>query len=354
MMFAWAFVIAFTCTVATTTYPGSSRAFADEFATFGKRVVTVAYFEDGDYMSTDEEGRYVGYNIEYLNEIARYADWTYEYVKYPSWEEACAALEASKVDLLPMVYYTEDRERRMIFSASSLCEISTTLNVRLDDTRYAYEDFKTFSGMRVGVIANSQDAEAFAQYSEKNGFSADIVAYSVTGDLLKALDEGAVDAIAITYLGTNSRFRTVAQFAPEPLYIALSPERTDIADELDSAMSRLKLRDPDFATLLYDRYFSINTDQDPVFTEDEYAYLASAPTLRVAYDSYRAPLSYTDPETGAFAGAVALLFEDIAQITGLKFEFVAADCHDEAVRLVERGDADIVYDVDRESDPQAI
>ena len=91
-------------------------AFADEFATFGKRVVTVAYFEDGDYMSTDEEGRYVGYNIEYLNEIARYADWTYEYVKYPSWEEACAALEASKVDLLPMVYYTEDRERRMIFS----------------------------------------------------------------------------------------------------------------------------------------------------------------------------------------------------------------------------------------------
>ena len=54
MMFAWAFVIAFTCTVATTTHPGSSRAFADEFATFGKRVVTVAYFEDGDYMSTDE------------------------------------------------------------------------------------------------------------------------------------------------------------------------------------------------------------------------------------------------------------------------------------------------------------
>ena len=39
--------------------------------------------------------------------------------------------------------------------------------------------------MRVGVIANSQDAEAFAQYSEKNGFSADIVAYSATGDLLR-------------------------------------------------------------------------------------------------------------------------------------------------------------------------
>ncbi|MFR1639525.1 MAG: transporter substrate-binding domain-containing protein [Eggerthellaceae bacterium] len=121
-------------------------------------------------MSTDEEGRYVGYNIEYLNEIARYADWTYEYVKYPSWEEACAALEASKVDLLPMVYYTEDRERRMIFSASSLCEISTTLNVRLDDTRYAYEDFKTFSGMRVGVIANSQGVKRLRNTARRTAF----------------------------------------------------------------------------------------------------------------------------------------------------------------------------------------
>ncbi|WP_328596217.1 EAL domain-containing protein [Eggerthella guodeyinii] len=315
--------------------------------------MTVAYFEDGDYMSIDEDGNYVGYNVEYLNEISRYADWTYEFVDYPSWEEAYAALEANEVDLLPLVYYTEDRAQRMIYSASSLCEIYTTLNVRLEDTRYAYEDFKTFSGMRVGVIANSQDAEAFVRYSEKNEFSVDVVPYGATSDLLSALDDGDVDAIAITYLGRNSRFRTIAQFAPEPLYITISPERPDVAEELDEAMSRLKLRDPDFSTTLYDRYFGINTDQDPVFTEDEYAYLASAPTLRVTYDSFRAPLSYTDPETGEFAGAAASLFEDITRITGLQFEFVPVDRHDEALELVESGEADIVYAIDRDSDPDA-
>lgn len=329
------------------------RAFADEPAAHGQRVVTVAYYEDGDYMSVDEEGHFAGYNIEYLDEIARYADWTYEFVNYPSWKEAYAALEASEVDLLPLVYYTEERAERMIFSSASLCEIYTTLNVRLDDTRYAYEDFKTFSGMRVGVIANSQDAEAFVSYSEKNGFSVNVVPYSTTGDLLRALDEGAVDAIAITYLGRNSRFRTIAQFTPEPLYITVSPERADVAAELDDAMSRLKLRDPDFSSMLYDRYFGINTDQDPVFTEDEYAYLDAAPVLRVAYDAFRAPLSYTDPETGEFAGAVASLFEDIARITGLRFEFVPVARHDEAIKLVEDGEADILYAIDRDSDPEA-
>lgn len=315
--------------------------------------MTVAYFEDGDYMSVDEDGDYVGYNIEYLNEIARYADWAYEFVDYPSWEDAYAALEANEVDMLPLVYRTEERAQRMIFSASSLCEIYTTLNVRLEDTRYAYEDFKTFSGMRVGVIANSHDAEAFVQYSEKNDFSVDVVPFSATSDLLGALDEGAVDAIAITYLGRNSRFRTIAQFASEPLYITISPERADVAEELDEAMSRLKLRDPDFSTMLYDRYFGINTDQDPVFTEDEYAYLETAPTLRVAYDSFRAPLSYTDPETGEFAGAAASLFEDITRITGLQFEFKPVERHDEALELVENGEADIVYAIDRNSDLEA-
>ena len=331
-----------------------ARAFANEFTTYGERVVTVAYYEDGDYMSLDEEGVHVGYNVDYLDEIARYADWTYEFVDYPSWKEAYAALEANEVDLLPLVYRTEERAQRMIFSASSLCEIYTTLNVRLDDTRYAYEDFKTFSGMRVGVIANSQDAEAFVQYSEQNGFSVDIVAYDATSDLLNALDEGSVDAIAITYLGRNSRFRTIAQFAPEPLYITIAPDRADIAGELDNAMSRLKLRDPDFATMLYDRYFGINTEQDPVFTEGEYDYLSEAPVLRVAYDSFRAPLSYTDPETGEFSGAAASLFEDITRVTGLRFEFIPVERHDEALDLVDRGEADIVYAVDRESDPQNI
>lgn len=315
--------------------------------------MTVAYFEDGDYMSVNEEGDYIGYNVEYLDEIARYADWTYEFVDFPSWEEACAALEANEVDLLPLVYYTEERAQSMIFSASSLCEIYTTLNVRIDDTRYAFEDFQAFSGMRVGVISNSQDAEAFVRYSEENGFAVDVVPFGATNDLLAALDEGSVDAIAVTYLGRNSRFRTIAQFAPEPLFVTVAPERSDIAQELDDAMSRLKLRDPDFATLLYDRYFGINTDQDPVFTEDEYAYLESAPVLRVAYDAFRAPLSYTDPETGAFTGAAAQLFEDISLITGLQFEFVPVERHDDALGLIERGEVDIVYAVDRNADPLA-
>ena len=204
--------------------------------------------------------------------------------------------------------------------------------------------------MRVGVIEDSQDARAFAQYAQDNGFDVDVVEFLETDDLLGALDDGTLDAIAITYLGSNSRFRTIAQFSPEPIHFAFPLDRAVLEQELTAAMNRLQLRDPSFSTLLYNRYFGINTDQDPVFTEDEYAYLASAPTLRVAYDAFRMPLSYTDPETGAFDGAAARLFEDISRVTGLTFEFVPVDRHDDAYAMVERGEVDLVAGVDRDAD----
>ena len=268
-------------------------AFADEDPADSRRIVRVGCYEDGDYMSYDEAGQLAGYNIDYLEELRRYVDWTYEYVDFTGWAEAYDALESGEIDLLPAVYYTEERTDRMLFSAEPMCSIYTTLNVRLDDQRYAYEDFAAFSGMRVGVIEDSQDARAFAQYAQDNGFDVDVVELLETDDLLGALDDGTLDAIAITYLGSNSRFRTIAQFSPEPIHFAFPLDRAVLEQELTAAMNRLQLRDPSFSTLLYNRYFGINTDQDPVFTEDEYAYLASAPTLRVAYDAFRMPLSPT-------------------------------------------------------------
>lgn len=329
-------------------HPATARA--DGETSSGDRIVRVAYYEDGDYMAVNEAGDYVGYNIDYLDEIARYADWAYDYVDYPSWKEAFAALEAGEVDLLPSVYRTEGRDKTMLFSDSALCSIYTTLNVRYDDTRFSYEDFGNFSDMRVGVIEGGQDAKAFVEFCEDNGFDAEIVPYEETSALLSALDDGSLDAIAITYLGSNSRFRTIAQFAPENIYVALPLDRTELAQELNAAMNKLALRDPTFSTLLYDQYFGINTDQEPVFTDDEYAYLESAPTLRAAYDASRMPISYTDPETGEFAGVAALLFEDISRTTGLSFEFVPVDLHEEAIDLVKRGEVDVIACIDRDVD----
>ena len=112
----------------------------------------VGYYEDGDYMYHNAQGEYEGYNLEYLQEVSKLSGLSYEVVDSPSWQEAFRLLIDGRIDILPAVYRTESRMDQMLFTDESMCTIYTTLNVRMDDNRYNYEDFDAFQGMKVGII----------------------------------------------------------------------------------------------------------------------------------------------------------------------------------------------------------
>lgn len=308
--------------------------------------VRVGFFPDSTYMSQTSTGSFQGFNIDYLNEIAIHTNWDYEYIPYTSWVDAFNALKRGEVDILPSVHYIQERDNQALFSRSSVGEAYTTLNVRLDDTRYAYEDFENFEGMRVGVIEGSRDTQAYRDYSASKGFTTKVTTYKNSIDMLAALESRQIDALSMSDLGHVSNLKTVARFSPEPLYIAVSNTREDLYSELNQALETLRFRFPDFFSNLYKKYFGINTEQDPVFTKDEYQYLSNAPKLTVAYASFRMPLSYTDPSTGQFNGISASLYADITRITGLKFEFVPFESQRAVVEAVMSGEVDLAYSID--------
>ncbi|MEG0217324.1 MAG: EAL domain-containing protein [Raoultibacter sp.] len=308
--------------------------------------VRVAVFPDGNYMAPSEDGLYGGYNIDYLATIALKANWRYEYVAFDSWMAASAALERGEVDLLPSVRYTAQRENSLLLSQSSVAEIYTTINVRIDDSRFAYEDFEAFRGMTVGIIEGSQDAASFAQYCQEHQIAVFLVYFKNTDELTKSLKNGSLDAIAVSDLGHVANLKTVERFSPEPVHVALAKNQPALLEELDQAISLIKFRNPDYFSTLYEKYFGVNTAQDPVFTREEYRYLETAPKLRVAYTSFRTPLSYRDPSTGNFTGIAAELFADITRITGLEFEFVPVDSQQKAVNMTLSGEVDVTYAID--------
>lgn len=307
--------------------------------------VKIGFYEDGDYMSRNKSGEYVGFNFEYFQKITKYAGWKYEVVDGKSWENTLKMLERGEIDILPAVYYNDERAKRFLFSQRPMCSIYSTLNVRVDDMRYDYEDFSSFNGMRVGVIKDGLDAEYFKEYCRKNGFSVTIVPYGETADLLSALDRGELDGVAISHLGKNSVFRSVAQFAPQPLYFAVAKDRERLARTLDEAMTTIKLRDPYYEQRLFEKYFAVNALQRPVFTREEMDYIPKAPALRAVYNYTEAPLEYTDPKTGEFKGIVADMFRVIAAYSGLTFEFLPVHNRNESWNMVDGGSADIICGV---------
>lgn len=306
-----------------------------------QETIRVGYYEDGDYMARNQQGEYVGYNIEYLQEISKQSGFKFEIIDTGSWSAAYDMLVNGEIDLLPAVYYNEKRAQEVLFSTQAMCSIYTTLNVRMDDQRYNYEDFQAFEGMNIGVIRDGIDGDNFRQFCEEHDLTVEIIDYDETSDLLAALDNGSLDGVAITHLGKNSTFRSVAQFSPSPLYFTVTKQRADIMAEINQAMNEIQLGNPRYGSDLYDKYLAASVNQRPVFTKEEQLYIDQAEPIIVAYDPSFAPLSYQDKKTGEFDGVVADVFQFIKDHTGLQFQF-EAHTQAEALQLLQQGKIDVM------------
>lgn len=305
----------------------------------------VGYYEDGDYMYHNAQGEYEGYNFEFLQEVSKLSGLSYEVVDSPSWQEAFQLLIDGRIDILPAVYRTEGRMDQMLFTDESMCTIYTTLNVRMDDNRYNYEDFDAFQGMRVGIIKGGEDGESFKRYCAQNGVALTIIEYDETQELLDALGSGTLDGVAITHLGRSSVFRSVARFAPTPMYIAVSKQRPDLLAQINRSINDILLRNPDYRTDLYDKYLSPSSNKVPVLTKEGVEYIEAADEpIHISYDPSFAPFSYKDAE-GELNGIMADIFARIAEKSGLDFQFEACPAAT-ALRAVKLGETDAVSVVD--------
>ena len=305
----------------------------------------VGYYEDGDYMYHNAQGEYEGYNFEFLQEVSKLSGLSYEVVDSPSWQEAFQLLIDGRIDILPAVYRTEGRMDQMLFTDESMCTIYTTLNVRMDDNRYNYEDFDAFQGMRVGIIKWGEDGESFKRYCAQNGVALTIIEYDETQELLDALGSGTLDGVAITHLGRSSVFRSVARFAPTPMYIAVSKQRPDLLAQINRSINDILLRNPDYRTDLYDKYLSPSSNQVPVLTKEEVEHIEAADEpIHISYDPSFAPFSYKDAE-GELNGIMADIFARIAEKSGLDFQFEACPAAT-ALRAVKLGETDAISVVD--------
>lgn len=124
--------------------------------------VRVGYYNDGDYMYRDKEGQYRGYNVEYLYEVAKYNGWHYEFIDFPSWKACYDAVCSGQIDMMPALFWSREREEKLLFSKRKMGDIYITLTVRNEDNRYSYNDPKSFQGMKVGEMTGTSRRSALS------------------------------------------------------------------------------------------------------------------------------------------------------------------------------------------------
>ncbi len=96
---------------------------------------------------------------------------------------------------------------------------------------------------------------------------------------------------------------TVSCIGKSDIYFAINKERTDIKEELDSAMYELEEERPFYSAELYKRYFSIN--YEPAISKDEKAWLEEHGAIRMGFLNGDLGVSTMDLSSGKFSGAIS-------------------------------------------------
>lgn len=292
-------------------------------------------------MHRTSQGEYVGYNIDYMREVAQLANLDLHFVPADSELDAQRLFAEGRVDIYPGLCPSPERRATYLFSRLSTGCMTGTILVRENDTRFAHEDWATLGRVRVGVEAFNPHIKLFRDKCTSQNINPECVQYNGVPALIHALEAGEVDAIVVNEFWSPARTRCIARFAPHPVYVATLASRPDIMARINEALEQIAIHQPGFASSLYIRYFQSGSEERPLFTRDELAFLATKPRLRVAYESGRQPIIAADPETGQIQGIVADIYRQIEAFSGLEFEFVCLQ-ETEALREMAKGRVDLL------------
>lgn len=316
-----------------------------------KRTVKVAFFPMNGYNVKEPDGTYSGMDVEYLDELCRYADWEIQYVDCGSWDAALELLKDKKVDLVGTAQYSP--QRASIYDYAELPSgytfgiIATT-----PDSSLAYEDFEAMKSVTFGMVKTYVRRDEFLQYLADNGVRAPkIREYDSTAQLLEALETGQIDAMVHTFMEIKEGQRLIGRFAPRPFYYITYSGNEDVLRELNYAIADLKMNAPELETKLMNKFYQSRLDKTIVFTTAEKNYIAQAGRVVVGYLDGYYPFLYE--EDGECKGLTRDLMEGAAAVAGLTLSWQKMDSESQAGQALADKTIDIMsYSVDKEDADQ--
>lgn len=286
-----------------------------------KRIVRIGYIDYAGFITETEDGSYTGYGVEYLNKIAKYTGWEYEYV-HDTWENHLQSLKNGDIDFLCHAQKTPEREEEYLFSKYSIGTESSVLYVREDDGRYYYNDFEAFDGMKIAILENSFQNAEFSEYAEKKGFDFTFVSYQTQEDCFLALDAGSVDAVAMGSLALRPEYKVVCRFGSDPFYFMTGKENQELLNELDDTLGQITVTGSSFQSDLYEKYYGDATaEQEVTLTREETEYIENADVVTIAFIPSRKPFSYINAD-GELTGIIVDIMRLVEERSGLTFEYV--------------------------------
>ncbi len=304
------------------------------------KTIRVGYVGYDSFIRKEGE-EYKGYGIEYLNRISEYTDIEYKFV-YASWEDCLELLKSHDLDMVCCAKFTAERDDIYDYSNQSFGRMEGVLYTRGDNDDLYYEDYSHLDGKNIAFLKGSLNATFFEEYAQKNHFTYTPVYYTNEDYMVRALNQGTVDAIAVEHLGRHEELKLIGRFSSQPFYL-MGYKGNDFMAQIDDAMDAIAMDDPYYQEELFQKYYGEQLNS-LCLTREESAYIANSGEISVGQIPNRYCMSNVSND-GGLSGISEDILQKIADITGLSLKSEAIPLNTAPLTALKDNTFDLVMGV---------
>lgn len=333
------FVATIVCVLAFTVFIKCVNAYNNDSE---EKLVRVAYVVSENFQEGGEGERKYGYGYEYLQNIAYYSGWKYEYV-YGSFQDLFNMLSNGEVDLMANIIYTPERAKLINFSTEEQGKENFFLCVSKNDNKINSNDISTLDGAKIGVNAGGYVVGIADEWLKKNNLDCTLIEYDNLEERSQDLENGNIDAVIASEINVMHDWIPLMAIGQEPYYYGVAKERTDLLVDLNRSMRIIQSLDPFYNDNLRAKYITGSAVIKNELTDSETAWLKKHPKVRIGYTKNYMPYCGVNPDTGELDGMLYDFLEHISEVYGMEYEAVPYSTYGEMMDAMHDGEIDALF-----------
>ena len=243
--------------------------------------VRVGYFKDGGRVMkyTSDTGKKSGFSYEYLQTLASYTDWDFEYV-YGYWDELYQKLISGEIDILTDVSYSEARSKLFDYSEYPMAQENYYLYVNKHNPDVVAENLSSLNGKSIALGKGTYQHGLLMEWLKHHDVKLDIslVPFDVVSE--DEFNKGNYDLYLAVDLISNFDWEPIVKIGSSDIFVAVSKARPDLLKELNEAQTALYISNPYYNNNLWGKYFS-NTSITRRLSQTEKDWLSEKTSLNV-------------------------------------------------------------------------
>lgn len=316
--------------------------------THSLKKVRVGYLNYPGYQEGEGDEPKSGYGYEYLQQIAYYAGWEYEYVN-GSFNELLEMLKNGEIDLMGDLSYTAERAQDILYAKEEQGREYYYLFVREDRTDISATDLSTLKGAKVGINKGSVQVNLFEKWCKQNHVNCQIELYESSEQRYADMNSGKLDAIVSTTVAEKEiskyLWNSILKIGYSPYYFAVSKKSPDLYNELNDAITRTLQSDWYYNEKVYLKYNGKTSAASAGLSAEDRAWLENKNNLKIGYVDNMLPYSDWDSKSNEMIGLLTTFISHMKERYGATFEPVKFDSYAEMAQALQQGEIDTAFPV---------